>query len=182
MTKLYRSVYDRKITGLCGGIARRLNMDATVVRLLAVLSIFVTSGVAIPIYFIAALVVPSEPWSGGPYGPGYGGHDGYGHEQWGPQYSGGGQGYESWKNWKRAEKHYRKAQKYGWTPPGEPAYRQEPYEPSAPGANFAAEEASPLDDMMADIEKKAMKKEIEQLRARVAQYEKQNKDKASGSE
>ncbi|WP_019535950.1 PspC domain-containing protein [Paenibacillus ginsengihumi] len=182
MTKLYRSVYDRKITGLCGGIARRLNMDATVVRLLAVLSIFVTSGVAIPIYFIAALVVPSEPWSGSPYGPGpgYGGYDGYGH--WDPHCSGGGHGYGSWKEWKRAEKHYRKAQKYGWTPPGEQAYRQEPYGPAAPGASFAAEESSPLDDMMADIEKKAMKKEIEQLRARVAQYEKQNRDKASGNE
>ncbi|UUZ83516.1 PspC domain-containing protein [Paenibacillus sp. P26] len=69
MTKLYRSRTDRKITGLCGGLADTLNIDATLLRLVVVVTAFFSGGVIIPLYFLAALVIPSEPWNGGPYGP-----------------------------------------------------------------------------------------------------------------
>lgn len=163
MTKLYRSRTDRKITGLCGGLAEYFGIDATLLRLLVVIAAFFSGGVVIPLYFLAALVIPSEPYTGGPYGHGYGyrPEGGYGHK-W-------GQNFGSWKDWKYAEKHYRKAQKYGWAPPQDRHAYESEY---AQAPDYGTSDGSSLDDMMKDIEKKAMKKEIEELRAKVAQYEK----------
>ncbi|NTZ19261.1 PspC domain-containing protein [Paenibacillus sp. JMULE4] len=161
MTKIYRSRTDRQITGLCGGLAELFGIDATLLRLLVVIAAFFSAGVVIPLYFLAALVIPNEPYSGGPYGggPGYASEGGFGHK-WG-----------SCKDWKRAEKHYRKAQKYGWAPQHDnPAYEREYAQPAS---GYGEPARSSLDDMMKDIEKKALRKEIEELRAKVAQYEKQ---------
>ncbi len=60
MTKLYRSRTDRKITGLCGGLAETLGFDATLLRLLVVITTLFSGGVVIGIYVLAALVIPSE--------------------------------------------------------------------------------------------------------------------------
>ena len=58
--KLYRSVTDKKVAGVCGGIAKYLNIDTTVVRVLwAVLSLFAFVGVVA--YFVCALLIPEEP-------------------------------------------------------------------------------------------------------------------------
>ena len=59
--RLYRSATDRKICGVCGGIAAYFNIDSTLVRLaLVVLAIFgVTSGIWL--YILAAIVIPDEP-------------------------------------------------------------------------------------------------------------------------
>lgn len=165
MTKIYRSRTNRKITGLCGGLAELFGIDATLLRLLVVITAFFSAGVVIPLYFLAVLVIPNEPYTGGPYGPsaGYASEGGYGH-QWGRQYG-------SWKDWKRAEKHYRKAQKYGWAPTQDSQYYETEHTHASSG--YGNSDGSNLDDMMKDIEKKAMKKEIEELRAKVAQFEKQ---------
>lgn len=57
--KLYRSKTDRKLWGVCGGLAKYFNVDTTIVRVLAVVSIlFGTLGIWI--YIIMALVVPEE--------------------------------------------------------------------------------------------------------------------------
>lgn len=165
MTKIYRSRTDRKITGLCGGLAELFGIDATLLRLLVVIAAFFSGGVVIPLYFLAVLVIPNEPYTGGPYGggSGYAPEGGYAHK-WGYQYG-------SWKDWKRAEKHYRKAQKYGWAPQHDnPNYEAEHAHDSS---GYRDSAGSNLDDMMKDIEKKAMRKEIEELRAKVAQFEKQ---------
>lgn len=172
MTKLYRSRTDRKFTGLCGGLAETLGFDATLLRLLVVITTFFSGGVVIAIYILAALVIPSEPWHGGPHGPGYGGGANPYGGKWDHQYG-------SWKDWKRAEKHYRKAQRYGWGSPQQPGGCEAEY---AAGQSQAAggTTGSDLDDMMKDIEKKAMWKEIEELRAKVAQYEKQQQNQTKG--
>lgn len=61
--KLYRARDERMIGGVCGGLAKYLGMDPTIVRLLFVLSLFVIPG-AIPglilIYLALLLVVPEE--------------------------------------------------------------------------------------------------------------------------
>ena len=58
--KLYRSKTDKKICGVCGGLAEYLNMDATVIRLLWVLAtLFVGCGLLV--YIVAALVIPENP-------------------------------------------------------------------------------------------------------------------------
>ena len=56
--KLYRIPEQGKITGVCAGLAEYLSLDVTLVRVLAVVAIFITSGVAILIYFVAALIMP----------------------------------------------------------------------------------------------------------------------------
>ena len=59
MKKLYKSRTDKKIFGVCGGIAEYLNTDSTVIRLLAVLlAVFAGSGVLV--YIIAAFIMPDS--------------------------------------------------------------------------------------------------------------------------
>ena len=57
--KLYRSQSDRKIWGVCGGLAKYFDIDPTIIRVIAVASIFVT-GAGIIAYVIMAIVVPIE--------------------------------------------------------------------------------------------------------------------------
>ncbi|MFE4747456.1 PspC domain-containing protein [Paenibacillus chitinolyticus] len=71
MNKLFRSRTDRKLTGLCGGLAQYLNVDATIVRLIAVIGAVFSFGTFTLIYIIASLFVPKEPFGG------YGYHDSY---------------------------------------------------------------------------------------------------------
>lgn len=58
--KLYKSSTDRKICGVCGGIAEYLNIDSTLVRLALVIAIL-CFGTGLLAYFIAALVMPDKP-------------------------------------------------------------------------------------------------------------------------
>jgi phage shock protein C len=56
-----RSRTDRRILGVCGGIAKALNVDTTVVRLAWVLLSIHSLGLGLLIYFILAIVLPEEP-------------------------------------------------------------------------------------------------------------------------
>ncbi len=58
--KLYRSKTDKKILGVCGGIAEYFGIDSTVVRLILVLAV-IFAGVGLLAYLIAALVMPVKP-------------------------------------------------------------------------------------------------------------------------
>jgi len=60
MKKLYRSQHDKKLCGVCGGIAEYLNLDSTVIRLIWALLTLFSLGTAILVYIIAALVMPNE--------------------------------------------------------------------------------------------------------------------------
>ena len=60
MRRLYKSRYDRKICGVCGGIAEYLGVDSFVVRLATVLLV-AFAGMSIWIYVIAALLMTTEP-------------------------------------------------------------------------------------------------------------------------
>jgi phage shock protein PspC (stress-responsive transcriptional regulator) len=57
--KLYRSRTDRKIWGVCGGLAKYFDIDPTIVRVVAVASLFAGS-LGFWIYIIMAVVVPNE--------------------------------------------------------------------------------------------------------------------------
>ena len=63
MKKLYRSRQDSKIAGVCGGIAEYFNVDSTIIRLLAILTIFFGGG-GIIAYLVAWLVIPLAPLEG----------------------------------------------------------------------------------------------------------------------
>ncbi|WP_068613737.1 PspC domain-containing protein [Paenibacillus tuaregi] len=68
MNKLYRSRTDRKISGLCGGLAQYFGVDPTVIRLVTAVGALCSFGTFVPIYIIASLLVPKEP-------AGFGFHD-----------------------------------------------------------------------------------------------------------
>lgn len=57
--KLCRSRKSRMLCGVCGGIGEYLNIDPTLVRLLAVL--LGCSGTGILVYIIAAIIIPDSP-------------------------------------------------------------------------------------------------------------------------
>ena len=58
--KLYRSRTNKKLFGVCGGLAEYFEIDATIVRLiLALLVVF--AGFGVLAYLIAALIMPEDP-------------------------------------------------------------------------------------------------------------------------
>jgi len=58
--KLYRSSTDRKLAGVCGGLAQYLNVDATLIRVLFIV-LTVLGGAGILIYVAMWVIVPREP-------------------------------------------------------------------------------------------------------------------------
>ncbi|MHA0858169.1 PspC domain-containing protein [Paenibacillus sp. CMAA1364] len=142
MSKLYRSSRNKMITGLCGGLSEIWGMDTTLLRIILLISIPFTSGTSLVIYFIASLVIPKE------YAPpfnqfGNGSPNHSQHVYGAPNQNYGG----SFHNGSGSQ-----------------------YNNSNPGA-FSNTESN-LDDMMKDIEKKALKKEVEELKAKLSKYEK----------
>jgi phage shock protein C len=151
MKKLYRSRRDKMLFGLCGGISDLLNVDATLLRILLIVITVFTGGTAILVYVFAGIVVPKEPNYGG-FGPsGFGGgwQGGFSqnHNHYGPASGTGGP--------------------YSYTPPQQPGTG-----PSHAGGWQQPPSASNLDAMMDDLEKKALRREIEELKAKLAKIEK----------
>jgi phage shock protein PspC (stress-responsive transcriptional regulator) len=56
--RLYRSVDDRMIAGVCGGVADYFDVDPTLVRLLFVFGFFVTGSGLLWAYLIMMIIVP----------------------------------------------------------------------------------------------------------------------------
>ena len=58
--KLYLSNVDKKICGVCGGIAEYFGIDSTIIRVIwAVLAL--AYGTGLLAYIIAAMVIPRNP-------------------------------------------------------------------------------------------------------------------------
>ncbi|SFS44697.1 PspC domain-containing protein [Paenibacillus sp. BC26] len=153
MKKLYRSRRDKKLFGLCGGLAEMLNVDATLLRILLIVVTVFTSGALILVYILAGLVVPKDPYHYGGYGPG--------------GYSGGG----NWNNGPQGGQYPGQDHGFGY----KSSYNTPPQPPASGGANWQsppAQSASNIDAMMEDLEKRALRKEIEELRAKLAKHEK----------
>ncbi|WP_103351253.1 PspC domain-containing protein [Amycolatopsis sp. CA-128772] len=58
--KVRRSRTDKMLTGVCGGWATYLGIDANVLRIGLVAAVFLSVGIAIPIYVAAAILTPEE--------------------------------------------------------------------------------------------------------------------------
>ena len=62
MKHLYLSVTDKKIAGVCGGIAEYMELDSTIVRLLTVIVAIATAFFPVFIaYVLAWIIIPSKP-------------------------------------------------------------------------------------------------------------------------
>ncbi|TET14284.1 MAG: PspC domain-containing protein [Dehalococcoidia bacterium] len=58
--RLYRSKDQRMIWGICGGLAQYFNIDPTIVRVIAVVTM-IFGGWSILAYIILRFVIPLEP-------------------------------------------------------------------------------------------------------------------------
>ena len=57
--KLYKSNKDKKLCGVCGGLADYFDIDSTIVRLIWVFLVFCV-GTGILAYLVAALIMPEK--------------------------------------------------------------------------------------------------------------------------
>lgn len=58
--RLYRSVRERKLAGICGGMAEYLGIDPTLVRVIWILAALFSFGIVILLYLVLIFVIPSE--------------------------------------------------------------------------------------------------------------------------
>ena len=58
--RIYRSRDERMIWGICGGIAKYFDVDPTLIRIIAVLTLF-CAFTGILVYIILAIIIPLEP-------------------------------------------------------------------------------------------------------------------------
>lgn len=63
MNRLYRSRTDKKIAGVCGGLAKYLGVDATIIRVIFVILLLPGGLPGILPYAVLWIVVPLEPES-----------------------------------------------------------------------------------------------------------------------
>ncbi|OXM17381.1 PspC domain-containing protein [Paenibacillus herberti] len=161
MKQLYRSRQKKMMAGLCGGLSDYFNVDANLLRILVIILAICTSGAAILVYILAALVIPKEPVYND-YPPGS--FDSYG------GYNDNGRGYNEPH---RSGRDVRRGRPQG--PFGGPYRNPSNFEGGQPSQDWNAPSeptASELDKMMDDLEKKALRKELEELKAKLANYEK----------
>lgn len=58
--ELRRSSTDRKFAGVCGGLAEYFNIDSTLVRIVYVMLLFGSLGMALLFYILLAFIVPEQ--------------------------------------------------------------------------------------------------------------------------
>lgn len=140
MNRLYRSQRDKKIFGLCGGLAESFNVDVTLLRLIVVITTIFSGGTVGFLYIVASLVVPKEP----------------GYEKMDPSYT------SSYDDGFRTRTEYSDRTRTHYS-----------------SRNHYEEEAAPkkdnIDNMMQDLEKKALWNEIEALKEKLKKYEDEKK-------
>ncbi len=58
--KLYRSITDKKIAGVCGGLGEYFDVDPTLIRLIW-LVLVLAAGTSVLAYIIAWIIIPEKP-------------------------------------------------------------------------------------------------------------------------
>ncbi len=58
--KLYRSIDDKKIAGVCGGLGEYFDIDPTIIRL-ALVALVLAAGSGVLAYILAWIIVPEQP-------------------------------------------------------------------------------------------------------------------------
>ena len=60
MKKLYKVETDKKICGVCGGIAEYFEVDSSLIRLGAIAVICLSAGTGVVAYIAAAYILPKK--------------------------------------------------------------------------------------------------------------------------
>ena len=58
--RLFRLAYDKKIAGVCAGLAKYLDVDVTLIRIAAVAAFFCTGGLVFLAYIVAIFIMPVD--------------------------------------------------------------------------------------------------------------------------
>lgn len=58
--RLSRSSTDKKLAGVCGGLARQWELDPTIVRLAFAFGIFISFGFGMILYIVLAIILPED--------------------------------------------------------------------------------------------------------------------------
>jgi phage shock protein PspC (stress-responsive transcriptional regulator) len=58
--RLYRSLRERMMAGICGGLSDYLNCDPTLIRVAWVASIIFSGGMMLLVYFVLIFIIPNE--------------------------------------------------------------------------------------------------------------------------
>lgn len=59
--KLLRSRNDKVLSGVCGGLAKYLSLDVTILRIVWAIIAVSTGGMGLIAYVLAAVIIPQEP-------------------------------------------------------------------------------------------------------------------------
>ena len=60
--QLVRPRYPRMIAGVCSGLALHYGWDLSLVRIIAVVALFLSGGTAMLVYFAAWIIIPDAPY------------------------------------------------------------------------------------------------------------------------
>jgi phage shock protein C len=63
MRRVYRERFDKKIAGVCGGLAQYFQLDASLIRLLWVFLSLLSGGIFVFIYLLCWAIIPLGPKS-----------------------------------------------------------------------------------------------------------------------
>jgi phage shock protein C len=58
--RLYRLAYDKKWAGVCAGLAKYMDVDVTLVRILVVAAFFCSGGLVLLAYIVACFIMPVD--------------------------------------------------------------------------------------------------------------------------
>ncbi|MBB3763657.1 envelope stress response membrane protein PspC [Sphingomicrobium lutaoense] len=60
-TKFYKDKRNGKVMGVCAGIADYTGFDVTLVRIMFLMTVFMSGGSTVPLYFIAGWIADNRP-------------------------------------------------------------------------------------------------------------------------
>lgn len=177
-TKLYRSNTDRRVFGVCGGLSEMLNVDSALIRFGVVVGTIFSGGTVGLLYLVAGFVIPEEP-------AGYGQHRpyGFGYETGDPHAAPKGR-----SHWGGGHSKHRKSYHGPYTGHGmnshtgthmgsEASSMHGGFGEAGGTTRHASDQQDELDALMREVETKALRREIEELKERLAKYENQNDQK-----
>jgi phage shock protein C len=58
--RLYRLAYDKKLAGVCAGLAKYLDVDVTLIRIAFVAAFFCSGGLVFLAYIVAIFIMPVD--------------------------------------------------------------------------------------------------------------------------